>query len=64
MLFWDEIAGVYTWWGVPWCIGGDFIVNQFTSERSGVHRLILAMEEFLDFIFELELLDLPLAGVL
>lgn len=21
---WEELSGVFSWWEVPWCIGGDF----------------------------------------
>ena len=40
---------------------GDFNVTRFPSERSGSARLDHAME-FSDFISELGLMDLPLAG--
>ena len=23
---WDELSGVCSWWGVPWCVAGDFNV--------------------------------------
>uniref|UniRef100_A0A2N9H333 Reverse transcriptase domain-containing protein n=1 Tax=Fagus sylvatica TaxID=28930 RepID=A0A2N9H333_FAGSY len=23
-LLWDELAGIRSWWGVPWVVGGDF----------------------------------------
>jgi exonuclease III len=28
-ILWEELAGVRSWWGVPWCIGGDFNVVRF-----------------------------------
>lgn len=59
-LMWDEIARVYTWWDMPWCIGGDFNVTWFPSERLGETWFDLAMADFSDFILDLELLDLPL----
>jgi hypothetical protein len=24
---WDELAGLISWWEMPWCIGGDFNFN-------------------------------------
>lgn len=45
-----------------WCIGGDFNVTCFPSERSGESWLCLAMADFSDFIFDMELLDLLLEG--
>jgi hypothetical protein len=50
-----------SWWNLPWCIGGDFIVTRFPSERSKV-ACRLAMLDFSDFLHEQGLLDLPLAG--
>jgi hypothetical protein len=57
---WDELAGLMSWWDLPWCIGGDFNVIGFPSERSGGRRISAAMREFSDFIFEKGLMDLPL----
>ena len=59
-LLWEELAGVNSWWGVPWCIGGDFNVIKFPSEKLGVGRHTGAMQNFSEFIFELGLVDLPL----
>ena len=28
-LMWDELAGIHSWWDVPWCVGGDFNVVRF-----------------------------------
>jgi hypothetical protein len=40
-----------SWWEMSWCIGGDFNVVQFPSERSSVTGFSAAMEKFSDFIF-------------
>jgi hypothetical protein len=45
-----------------WCIGGDFNVTRFPSERSGDVHFCPAMVEFLDFIFVQSLMDIPLVG--
>ncbi|KAG2679693.1 hypothetical protein I3760_11G063600 [Carya illinoinensis] len=29
---WKELAGVHSWWDLPWCIGGDFNVIRFPSD--------------------------------
>ena len=26
---WEELAGLRSWWDVPWCVGGDFNVVRF-----------------------------------
>jgi hypothetical protein len=60
-ILWDELAGLMSWWIMPWCIGGDFNVTRFSSERSGV-ACRMAMSDFSVFLHEQGLLDLPLAG--
>ena len=59
---WEELAGLISWWDAPWCIGGDFNVVRFPSEKSGMAVFSPAMNDFSDFISELGLLDLPLEG--
>lgn len=54
--------GLIRRWDVPWCIGGDFNVTRFPSERSGAASFSIAMEEFSDFVFEQGLVDIPLQG--
>lgn len=62
MIFWDELARVFAWWNLSWCLGGDFNVIRFPWERSRLGGIWSAMKEFLDFISELGLLDIPLTG--
>lgn len=59
---WDELSGLGTWWGIPWCVGGDFNVIRFPSERSGAEHFTPGMIDFSDFIFSLGLMDIPLEG--
>jgi hypothetical protein len=59
---WDELAGLMSCWDLPWCIGGDFNVVRFPSERFGGRRISGAMREFSDFISEYGFMDLPLNG--
>ena len=37
-------------WDIHWCLGGDFNVVRFPSERSTGGRVTSAMIEFSDFI--------------
>ena len=57
---WEELAGLLSWWDAPCCIGGDFNVVRFPSEKSGLVSFNSAMHEFNDFISERGLLDIPL----
>ena len=59
---WDELAGLLSCWILPWCIGEDFNVTRFPSERSWGRRISSAMRDFSDFIFERGLMDLSLTG--
>lgn len=59
---WEELAGIYSLWEVSWCMGGHFNSTRYPSERSGNYCNLVAMEDFLEFIFDLDLMDLPLVG--
>ena len=59
---WDELIGIQQLWEVPWCYIGDLNIVRFPSERLGGSRLTTAMENFSEFIEELNLIDLPLKG--
>jgi hypothetical protein len=49
-LMWDELSGIHSWWDVSWCLGGDFNVVRFPSERVGSNHFSPAMYDFSDFI--------------
>uniref|UniRef100_A0A2N9IF49 CCHC-type domain-containing protein n=1 Tax=Fagus sylvatica TaxID=28930 RepID=A0A2N9IF49_FAGSY len=61
-IMWEELAGVASWWGVPWVIGGDFNVVRFPSERLGATHFTPAMHGFSDFISSCGLRDTQLEG--
>jgi exonuclease III len=61
-VLWEELAGLMSVWEVPWCIGGDFNIVRFPSERSSDSNYSTAMMEFSDFIAEQGLVDIPLVG--
>ena len=49
---WEELYGLNSWWSVPWCVGGDFNVVRFPSERLGSNSFIATVQEFSNFILE------------
>jgi hypothetical protein len=61
-LLWEELARVMSLWDMPWCIGGDFNVTLFHSERSGGAGMRRAVKEFAEFTMDQGLMDLPLIG--
>ena len=61
-LLWKELFGLSSWWNIPWCVGGDFNVVRFPSERAGSTIFTATMRDFSDFIYEQGLIDIPLEG--
>ena len=59
---WEELASFNSWSNLPWCLGGDFNVIHFPSERLGVGRFTRGMYDFSDFISLHGLMDNPLEG--
>ena len=59
---WDELGAIRGLWGDPWCIGGDFNIITFPSERNREGRLSGSMRRFSQVLDDLELKDLPLQG--
>ena len=50
--FSDELIGIQQLWKVPRCYIGDFNIVRFPSERLGGLRLILAIENFSEFMLD------------
>jgi hypothetical protein len=59
---WDELVGLMSWWELPWCIGGNFKVVCYLCERSDDSKQSPTMLDFLEFIFNEGLVDIPLVG--
>ncbi|VVA41200.1 PREDICTED: RNA-directed DNA polymerase, partial [Prunus dulcis] len=55
--FWEELAGLFGLCGNKWCIGGDFNVVRFVSEKSNGGRMTSSMKTFNDFIDDTNLRD-------
>jgi len=57
---WDELTTFMSLRDTPWCLGGDFNVARFPSERSSGGRLSLDLSKFYAFINSCNNLDPPL----
>lgn len=55
--FWEELADLYGLCGDNWCLGGDFNVVRFNSEKSNGGRETVSMRYFNGFIQETNLRD-------
>lgn len=61
-LVWEELVDLNSWWNLPWCVGEDFNLVQFPSERLGAESFTQGMHNFSDFISNHGLMDIPLKG--
>ena len=61
---WEKLTGLISWWEVPWCLGSDFNIIRFPSERLGAATCTRAMYGFYDFISLHGLMDIPMEGAL
>ena len=57
---WDELTRIRSWWDVPWCLGDDFNVVRFPSEKVGSSNFSPSMHDFSDFIASNGLIDILL----
>ncbi|KAK9939072.1 hypothetical protein M0R45_015781 [Rubus argutus] len=48
--FWQELAGLYGLCEPRWCVGGDFNVVRFPSEKSNGGRMTRSMRSFNSFL--------------
>ena len=58
----EEFVGLYSWWNLPWCVGGDFNVVRFPSEHLGAKSFTQVMHNFSNFISIIGLMDIPSEG--
>ena len=60
--FWCELDSIRSKWAGPWCIGGDWNITRFPSERFGGGNTTVHMAAFFDWINSHSLMDLHLGG--
>lgn len=56
------MAGLCSLWGMSWCIGDDFSITLFLSERLGGSIVNSVMVDDSNFILEQDHLDIHLVG--
>ena len=61
-VLWNELKAFRSNFAGMWVIAGDFNVTRFACERKGKRAHYRHLEEFNDFIRDMELIDLPLKG--
>lgn len=59
---WKELEAIRGRWDGAWCIGGDWNIVGFPSEKSGTGSITEDMKSFSDWINSQVLVDLPLKG--
>ena len=59
---WEELTRLISWWDLPWCLGGDFNIIHFPSERLGAASYTQATYGFSNFISLHGLMDIPMEG--
>lgn len=59
---WWELGAVRGLFSGPWVLGGDFNIVRYASEKRNCLRTSGCMNNFADFIEEMELIDPPLVG--
>lgn len=59
---WDEIGSVRGLMEGPWAVCGDFNVTRFSSEKRNCNRRTRGLDEFSDFIEDMNLIEIQLEG--
>lgn len=57
---WAELLAIKTNSIVPWSLGGDFNEIKDITERVGCLRMERGMRDFVEFINNMELVDIPM----
>lgn len=60
--FFLELEAVAFRWSVPWCVGRDYNMMRWPTERVGSSRELGCMRRFCSFIDEMQLINMLLQG--
>lgn len=63
-MLWRELDDIRSRWNGPLCIGGDWNIIRFPSEKLGCSRISSDMVSFSDWVNKHSLVDLPLGGAM
>ena len=61
-MLWDELGDLFGYYGLRWCVAGDFDVVRSPDEKASHGRITRSMRCFNKFIGDSGLFDPPMDG--